>query len=101
MILHHIVLVGNLLERLGLNACWFEGGSFEIEISAVTLSGVKHQIGLLQEVLVVAIVSRLLLLFIFFFVIVVPIIVRKLVLLLERTWMEVELAVFAVLGLEH
>ena len=51
--------------------------------------------------MVVAIVSRLLLLLIFFLVIVVTIIVRKLVLLLERTWMEVELAIFAVLGLEH
>ena len=51
--------------------------------------------------MVVAIVSRLLLLLIFFFVVVVTIIVGKLVLLLERTWMEVELAVFAVLGLEH
>ena len=101
MVLHHVVLVGNLLERLGLNACWFEGSSFEVEISVVSLSGVQHQIGLLEEVLVVAIVSRLLLLFIFFFVIVVSIIVRKLVLLLERTWMEVELAVFAVLRLEH
>ena len=76
MVLDHVVLIGNLLERLGLNACWFEGGSFEVEICAVTLSGVKHQVGLLEEVLVVAIVSRFLLLFIFFFVIVVPIIVR-------------------------
>ena len=101
MVLDHVVLIGNLLERLGLNACWFEGGSFEVEIRIVSLSGVQHEVGLLEEVLVVAIVSRLLLLFIFFLVIVVPIIVRKLVLLLERTWMEVELAVFAVLGLEH
>ena len=101
MVLDHVVLIGNLLERLGLNACWFEGSGFEVEICAVGLSSVEHQIGLLEEVLVVAIVCRLLLLFIFFLVIVVSIIVRKLVLLLERTWMEVELAVFAVLGLEH
>ena len=101
MFLDHAVLVGNLLEGLGLNACWFEGSGFEVEICTIGLSSVQHQVGLLEEVLVVAIVSRLLLLFIFFFVIVVPIIVRKLVLLLERTWMEVELAVFAVLGLEH
>ena len=72
----HVVLIGNLLERLGLDACWFEGGSFEVEICTIGLSGVKHQVGLLEEVLVVAIVSGLLLLFIFFFVIVVPIVVR-------------------------
>ena len=76
LVLDHVVLIGNLLERLGLDACWFEGSSFEVEIRTVVLSGVQHQVGLLEEVLVVAIVSRLLLLFIFFFVIVVPIIVR-------------------------
>ena len=76
MVLDHVVLIGYLLERLGLNASWFEGSSFEVEIRTVVLSGVQHQVGLLEEVLVVAIVGRLLLLFIFFFVIVVPIIVR-------------------------
>ena len=51
--------------------------------------------------MVIAVVARLMLLFKIFFFIIVPKIVSYLLLLLERTWMEVELAIITLFMLKH
>ena len=101
LFLEHLTLVGHLLVGLGLHARRFEGGSFEVEVRAFTLPCVQHQVGLLKEVLVIAVVARLLLLFKLFFFIIVSKIVSYLFLLLERTRMEVELVIIILFRLKH